>query len=66
MASAGKPKGTGEEDKVARPDKSNTASKGMAGHEKGHHAGTADLPPELDDQRPPGQAAKDAMEDDAA
>ncbi len=66
MASAGKPKGTSQEDKVARPDKSNTASKGMASQEKGHHAGPADLPADLDDQRPPGQIAKDAMDDDAA
>ena len=65
MPDAGKPKGTGEERKVAYPDKSKTASKGMAEHEKGHAAGTPDLPDELDDRRPPGGIAKDAMEDEA-
>ncbi len=66
MPDAGKPKGTGEERKVAHPDKSKTASKGMAEHEKGHAAGSPDLPGDLDDRRPQGQIAKDAMEDGAA
>ena len=66
MPDAGKPKGTGEERKVPYPNKSNTASKGMAEHEKGHSAGTTELPADLDDRRPQGQVAKDAMEDGAA
>ncbi len=66
MAEAGHPKGQGQEDKVRYPDKSKTASKGMAEHEKGHAAGTPDLPDELDDRRPQGQVAKDAMDDGAA
>lgn len=66
MPDAGKPKGSGQERKVPYPDKSKTASKGMAEHEKGHAAGTPDLPDELDNRRPQGQIAKDAMEDGAA
>ena len=65
MPQAGHPKGQGQERKVPYHDKSKTASKGMAEHEKGHTAGTPDLPEELDDRRPQGQVAKDAMEDRA-
>ena len=56
MASAGKSKGTSQEDKVHAPDKHNTASKGMAEMSKG--AGGSDDPEAPDDAdyvRPAGE-----------
>jgi hypothetical protein len=41
MADANKPKGTSQEDKVPKPNKSNTASKGMAERPKGGARGGA-------------------------
>lgn len=55
MADAGKPKGTGEEGKVPRPDKSNTASKGMAETPKGGSSGNPELEEDVDYVRPPGK-----------
>ena len=55
MASANKPKGTGEQGKVPRPDKSNTASKGMAEKPKGNQSGNPEEPDDIDYVRPPGK-----------
>jgi hypothetical protein len=57
MASANKSKGTSEEGKVPRPDKSNTASKGMAERPKGGAAGDpeAEVEEDVDYVRPPGK-----------
>ena len=56
MASAGKPKGTSQDDKVKDPDKHNTASKGMAEMSKGA-GGTGDpgAPDDADYVRPAGE-----------
>ena len=56
MASAGKPKGTSEEDKVSKPDKHNTASKGMAEIPKGAGgSGEPEGPDDVDYVRPAGE-----------
>lgn len=57
MATADRPKGEGEEGKVPRPDKSNTASKGMAERPKGGSAGDpeAEDVDDVDYVRPPGK-----------
>ena len=56
MASAGKAKGTSQDDKVHAPDKHNTASKGMAEMARGA-GGTGDpeVPDDVDYTRPPGE-----------
>ncbi len=55
MAAAGKAKGTSEEGKVSKPDKHNTASKGMAEMPRGA-GGTGDpeTPDDADYVRPAG------------
>ena len=55
MATANKPKGEGEEDKVPRPDKSSTASKGMAERPKGGASGDPEADEDADYVRPPGK-----------
>ncbi len=56
MASAGKSKGTSQEDKVHDPDKHNTASKGMAELSKGAvGSGDPEAPYDADDVRPAGE-----------
>lgn len=55
MASANRPKGESEEGKVPRPDKSNTASKGMAERPKGGASGDPEVEDDVDDERPPGK-----------
>ncbi len=56
MAAAGKPKGSGEDGKVAKPDKHNTASRGMAEMTRGA-GGTGDpeQPDDADYVRPAGE-----------
>ena len=56
MASAGKSKGTNQEDKVHAPDKHNTASKGMAEMSKGAGgSGDPEAPDDVDYIRPAGE-----------
>ncbi len=56
MASAGKPKGTSAEGKVSKPDKHNTASKGMAETTRGAGgAGDPETPDDVDYVRPVGE-----------
>jgi hypothetical protein len=56
MASAGKPKGTNQEDKVHAPDKHNTASKGMAELPRGAGgSGDPEMPDDVDYVRPIGE-----------
>ncbi len=56
MASAGKPKGTSEDEKVKDPDKHNTASKGMAEQARGAGgSGDPEAPDDVDYVRPAGE-----------
>lgn len=56
MAAAGKPKGTSEEGKVSKPDKHNTASKGMAEAPRGAGgSGDPEAPDDVDYVRPTGE-----------
>ncbi len=56
MASAGKSKGTSQEDKVHDPDKHDSASKGMAELAKGAGgSGDPEAPDDVDYVRPAGE-----------
>ena len=60
MADANKSKGTSEQGKVSRPDKSNSASKGMAERPKGGSSGDPEAPDDVDYVRPRGKDPTDA------